>query len=464
MFTTPPRRTLRQRRLVTAIGVSLALLATSCGGDDDDSSDTAAPAATDAGDETDAPASTDAPTATEASAATSEPSATDASAATDAGATASDAPVAADDGLEPIKVGFASNDSGSTAQPDATEGIKAGVAYVNAELGGIDGHPIELVTCSAGTDPESNQSCGQEFANDPDLDLVVTGLMYNGASFYNAVVASSTPILNTTYLTPADIATPGPTAVYSGGQLVTYSMGSVLKEIVPDLKTVGVLQLDTPVSATGTENAKRTLGPDVEVKVAVVPVSSPDVLGSITALGDVDGYINLLQPDTCIQSATALATIAPDVPVVTTVSCADGPIVQAVGDAVDGWYVSTPNKVPTAADGDTDADIALFKAKYEEYGGDPKYAGARFAGAGFGMAVTMARVLTPIGADNLSPESITEAITSFTGPVMMGPPDISCPGELAANLCTDQVYVYEVVDGALAEPSFGGGLVEVHVS
>jgi hypothetical protein len=45
----------------------------------------------------------------------------------------------------------------------------------------------------------------------------------------------------------------------------------------------------------------------------------------------------------------------------------------------------------------------------------------------------------------------------------MGPPAISCPGEFAPNLCTDQVYVYELVDGELALPDFGGGLIEVDV-
>ncbi|MEZ5270347.1 MAG: hypothetical protein R2789_17975 [Microthrixaceae bacterium] len=60
-------------------------------------------------------------------------------------------PVAADDSLPPVKVGFMNVDSAPVgAMPElhtATDGFEK---FVNAELGGIDGHPMEIVPCLLG--------------------------------------------------------------------------------------------------------------------------------------------------------------------------------------------------------------------------------------------------------------------------------------------------------------------------
>ena len=54
--------------------------------------------------------------------------------------------------------------------PEATAGIEAAVEYVNAELGGVDGHPIELATCLVQAE-EDGQRCATEMVNDDDVSV-----------------------------------------------------------------------------------------------------------------------------------------------------------------------------------------------------------------------------------------------------------------------------------------------------
>ena len=49
---------------------------------------------------------------------------------------------------EPVRIGYANTEA---IIPEATVGARAAVEYVNAELGGIQGRPIELVECQVNT-------------------------------------------------------------------------------------------------------------------------------------------------------------------------------------------------------------------------------------------------------------------------------------------------------------------------
>ena len=58
--------------------------------------------------------------------------------------------------------------------PEIRFGIEGAVNYINAELGGIDGHPVELITCLQNSVPAA-QECAQELATS-DLVSVINGV------------------------------------------------------------------------------------------------------------------------------------------------------------------------------------------------------------------------------------------------------------------------------------------------
>lgn len=58
-----------------------------------------------------------------------------------------------------VRIGFLTTGEGALAAPDAQAGADAAETYVNEVLGGVAGHPIELVACSTDGSPESTIDC-----------------------------------------------------------------------------------------------------------------------------------------------------------------------------------------------------------------------------------------------------------------------------------------------------------------
>lgn len=83
---------------------------------------------------------------------------------------------AADPDAEPVKVGFIGiNDGPIAALPELLQATETAVEFVNTELGGVDGHPIELVPCSVSLSPESSQRCAREVL-EADVVAVLGGI------------------------------------------------------------------------------------------------------------------------------------------------------------------------------------------------------------------------------------------------------------------------------------------------
>jgi branched-chain amino acid transport system substrate-binding protein len=79
-------------------------------------------------------------------------------------------PIAADADLAPIRLGMINQENTPLGSyPQVRSAAEAAVAWINAELGGVDGRPIELVTCITSFDPDQSRACA--------LDLLDAGVI-----------------------------------------------------------------------------------------------------------------------------------------------------------------------------------------------------------------------------------------------------------------------------------------------
>jgi branched-chain amino acid transport system substrate-binding protein len=107
----------------------------------------------------------------------------------------------------PIKIGWVnSEDAGPAVFPEATVAAKAAVDFVNAELGGIGGHPLELVTCVVAGSEEQGQACGQQMANNADVDVVLGGTVLFGSGSLASALAGQKPYVGALAIAPPDFA------------------------------------------------------------------------------------------------------------------------------------------------------------------------------------------------------------------------------------------------------------------
>lgn len=86
---------------------------------------------------------------------------------------------AADESLDPVTVGFHNLEGGALSVTDVRYGFEAGVDYVNSELGGINGHPLEYISCDVDVTPESSVACANRFV-DEGVVMAVQGIDFAG--------------------------------------------------------------------------------------------------------------------------------------------------------------------------------------------------------------------------------------------------------------------------------------------
>lgn len=79
--------------------------------------------------------------------------------------------------------------------PGPTHGADPAVKYINEELGGIDGHPLELRKCFISTAEEQGQTCGQKMINDKDIHVVDVGAVALGSQSLNSTIDEQKPMV-----------------------------------------------------------------------------------------------------------------------------------------------------------------------------------------------------------------------------------------------------------------------------
>ena len=286
-----------RKLLVSA--VALVLLTSVCGGDDDD--DGASPGPT---------AGTDASTSSPSSASSTAATSTDATEDTGAGSSAGSSAAGPAEG-EPIKIGWSNVDEGPSGFPGYTEGARIAVEYINNELGGVDGRPLELVTCSQIGDEASATQCGQQFANDDSLVALVTGLLFFGGQFYGATSSQGRVVIGTVPLTEGDY---GATGVRFWGSGSVGQLGAEAIFAAENLgaKKIGIVYRDEPAGQAGADLVKGILAKtDAEVVAVPVAMGASDYAPALTAAGDVDALILVTDTTGCIGVANALEPARP---------------------------------------------------------------------------------------------------------------------------------------------------------
>jgi branched-chain amino acid transport system substrate-binding protein len=351
-----------------------------------------------------------------------------------------------------VPIGFVTTDQGTAGIPGYEQGAKAAVAYANAALGGIDGHPISLDYCSVGSDAQTNQQCGQHFANSKDK-LVVVGQLANGGPFYTAV-GNSIPVIGTTPLTTADFAT-SVVQNWTPGQLIQGGMVNLVGVADPNAKTVGVVDLTGPIGDASIKlmNAANKDG-KYKFKVVDVAEDATDLLGPISSLGKVDAYVVNLAPTGCIQAALAISQTHPGAPVVSQQGCSEVDNESVTKGTMSGWYIANINKITVIPNPQSDPDVETFTTMYPKYGPTAD-TGNSFTSAAWGMILTVRKVLSGAGYANLTSSGVHQALAQFSGPVILGPNAIHCPGTPYADTCANTIYGYQILKDGQLQPLSG---------
>ncbi len=380
-----------------ALLFAFALVAAACGDSDDDG---------EGGDEgTEAEAGEDAPEETEAP-------------ADDDGDTAeTEAPDDGDEGdgaeemvadVEPIRIGIQNPEGDPNGSfPEYSQAVRAATDYINTELGGLGGRPIELEVCTMAISPDDSQRCANELSAG-GVELAVSTLNFFGNHF-PIYQGSNIPVIVGTPITIADFTSPGVFSIGAGGGCLGVHTGLVqfATQNIPEItgepvNRVAVPWADTPPGVVCYADLEH-------IGVPVLP-AQPDVTPQATEVLDFepDVIIFSAQGSDCWTFVDALGRLGwtPDqIPLVLSGACIDFDAMAAAGDLAVGIYLTgTQNGLFTPLESlDPASDharyVSTFLEKAPEYGMPEDLLFTGFSGQGFTVMMSIYEIAAAIDGE-----------------------------------------------------------------
>jgi branched-chain amino acid transport system substrate-binding protein len=365
-------------------------------------------------------------------------------------------PGAADPSQAPIQFGLVTQEGGALSFPSAAEGAKAAVKYVNEELGGVQGHQIQLVECAVVDSEPEGQACAQQFLSDKSITAVVQGVLPLGGPAFHQTLAGKLPVITTIPVSLQDANSENSFAISAGvfgftPGVVKYSTESL------KAKSASLLYADDDPSSQliGKEVQAGLEKAGVQVSVGTYQSSSPSLSAPVLAakVGSTDVAVLVAgTPSACVALAKATEPVANDEPIVAASSCLVPPVKTSLGDYPKWTYVSQTENVALPQPGAAvEGFLEVLQAEAPEATTDT------YAQGGFMGVMLAAKVASEAGAKGLTPESFSTKITAYTGPTPMLPPKFSwgaVPELPAIGTLQNRFYIYQG-DGSFEDAANG---------
>lgn len=358
-------------------------------------------------------------------------------------------PVAADDTLPPVKVGFMNVDSAPVgAMPElhtATDGFEK---FVNAELGGIDGHPMEIVPCLLGNAlaPEEAAGCARKLV-DEGVVAVLGGIgLSNGAALAileeNGIPwVGGIPVNNDEMVSPVSFQ-------FSGGSPGAFTAFAHQAVAVDGNEKVAVLYAEYPAI----EMSALQYGADVaealgaEVNRVSFPMVSQDFAAPVQKAveGNPDAIMVAAADLSCAPVMQALIDLDTTATIYMVGACADVRQLDKVGvDNVQGYRFNVEGRVEPE---DTDnADAEIYTLALEKYA--PETSPRSAATVSFRAGMNLWALMNDLGADATSQEIMDAFRSKIDQPSFDGHP-YTCDGKqipALPSMCAPQQVIVELV-------------------
>jgi branched-chain amino acid transport system substrate-binding protein len=350
-----------------------------------------------------------------------------------------------------LQIAFGNMTTGNVSFPAIEQAAEVAVKYLNEEKGGIAGQKVELVPCDVKNEDAAAQACGQELANDEDVPFGLMTMTNNGSPYWNSVKGSGKPVILGLGLTPVDDNVPD---VFSYLASTNGTFRGYADYVIDNgYKSVAYIHHDdaSMVAAHGIfMDQVESSGAEIDVKTTVLPASAADNLAQISSSGANEADIVFIQTaGKCPQIAQDFQSLGwKPAKVLTGSACLPIPALEETPELFEGWTILGPIKVP-AAGRDSDEELAVFLDAWDEYSGTGEAPGV-YAQLGWSVVMNAAAALEQADVTEITPETAREAFASFTGPSVLGPREVECPGPAEAPVgCASDLVAYDVADGKL---------------
>ena len=351
----------------------------------------------------------------------------------------------------PIKIGVINPEGGpAISQPGNREAAEAAAKYANESLGGIAGHPIEIVYCANKEDPASATDCANQMVEENVAGVVVpsTG---QGTAMVPIITGAGIAYMSPSGASPAELTTPNSFMLTGGFPGVLSGMAEYAKS--SDFKAVTIYVTDNasvvPAAKAMGQPAFDAAG--VELKIVPIPLGTPDTTPQVSSgLSDKPDAIGVVGDATvCTSVLKAMTNLAATQEKMLIQPCTDPSTVEAVGTALEGAKVFT-----TADTVSDDPEAVLYRDVMSTYAPDTDTAGYTYTG--FQSMLGFIRAAEGVQGEPTA-QNIAAAIASAKNVLLPAGHEITfnCDGTALPAMkavCSSQVISVTLEDGVPTDP------------
>jgi branched-chain amino acid transport system substrate-binding protein len=362
---------------------------------------------------------------------------------------------------EPIVLGMINQENTAGGSfPEVRLAAEAGVDFLNAEMGGVDGRPIEMVTCIAEFSVESSQACAQEMVSAGAV-AVVGGIDVFSSGSIPVLEQNGIPYVGGIPVGSAETASES-SFIFSGGSPGAFVAFTdyVVNDLEAETVSVAYADFESIETAAVDYGVDLLRAQGVEVTEVQFPVLTTDFLPTVTqaAEGNPDAILVAAADTACAPFMSTAHDLGVSSQLFMVGACVAPEIIDEVGeDAADGVIFNVEGLLNLDDEPIAQADTDLYIQVIENYGEDD----LDWAGAGtvsFRGLMNLYNVLVELAADDISPDTIISSFQATENEPSFNGHDYTCDGEQVPALpalCSPQQVLGQREDGSLTQVSDG---------
>jgi branched-chain amino acid transport system substrate-binding protein len=351
----------------------------------------------------------------------------------------------ADSSLPPVDIGWV-NQQGGAQQigPLATNGAQSAVSYVNAELGGVDGHPVKLVTCYIRAAEEEGTTCGQQFLANKSVDVIDEGAVAIGVQSLYSTIGGAKPVIVGVATTPIDSVQKNAVILFGDVTHVLGPFGTYATQVLHAKTAALVYPNIAGITEGGTAIADALTAAGVKVKKVAYDESQTDLIGPLTEAGaqTADMVIPYSDSSGCVNLAKGLKQlgITDAKKIVSAPLCLNGQVSAGLGG---DWPIWTYAIASSLFGDPTDPGMPPYMKVMATYG-TPAAAPDPWNIVSFAQVLTTVKFLNQLGYGHITPSAVLSTAKAFTGPVALGAPSLQCGKYPSAPaVCNDRTQFFQ---------------------
>jgi len=354
----------------------------------------------------------------------------------------------------PITLGMINQENTAVGSfPELSQGVQAAMDFVNEQLGGVDGHPLELELCNTQFSAEGSTSCGQQFVTS-GVPAVLGGIDVFGNGV-DVLAENDIPFIGGIPVSTQSVTSPN-SFQWSGGTWGATIAFAAYAASELKATSAAIIYGDFGSVADGANYGKRTLqGLGVEdVQLIPHPIIATDLGSPIQAAAASDpDVVFILTADTgCKAAFDGVANSGMTAQVFYTGACASPSIISEAGpEKTNGAIFNVEGPISRT---DPSPDTDLYNRVVEAYGDGLNPIGSATVSfrSFMNLYVVLSELAADGGAESITPATITESLRSKVGATSFMGHDYTCDGEQLEGLpamCSPQQILGDMQDAQL---------------